>query len=954
MATESMQRLLETPFEGRVVSQVDDPNSKYTDFDGNPTILYPWSEEGLRHAVRLREALGENAFLRSGLSSSGDGRRPAEGGLVVDLSNFCDIEVTKTKAAADVDHSVAITVGAAAKNSQLADELVRANAFLPLGDNPVKSVVSSLLSEQPGYFERSMGPLRDYVDELQVITPEGDVARVEKGDGDFDSVLDGDFGGVIKTIAFSAVPASREAVHVTRASSVYTHDDFDAALGLLRHEDVSETMDLSVHAHHYAYGLGLVSVTVAGRPEDDDRIRGVVDRLMSLHRRRQGKGWSARRTERMVQRLEARSPAEIVELILEGGLSGNPYVDRNLVCTHHHRVVPLDELDSFRASFMEDLVNTLGGNGAGAAPDVLGSVRSSLGAEGNVVVNADVFLPRAQTEAETEVARFADKRLGAPIQSRPHLAALKRYRGKRVPDFDASVLMRAIPPLDARVIPGFGGEIYALGDPDYDDKRKQYASSSYPDKQQPGGSMRPYLVGYPRKGTGDVGAAIAFAKARNKRVVARSGGHQYSGLSSGGDDTILLSMDNYKDIHVEEVGGKTYARVGVGARLTDVAAEFAKQVNRVTIPHGECPLVALGGHVQTGGYGHILRSYGLAIDHVHEFEIYLHDGESKVVRRPDAPDENSLYWAVLGGGPGSFGVLTEITFECIRDADHPGSWGSAKTFVYGRNLFLGAMKEIRRWTEQIAGGSADLPPDVDLCVTVVNGPLAPGWGLMLLEMVNGNKDGGSGAGNRSYLLAAQQRILSHRRWWNRKVPCRGYEGGHALSFMSNRKVRREGTTEDGREFKEPYEKRLNCTKQPLSTAFVEDFVDLVDRVVSSRTVKLVFQMFLGGGAYASPEPLSSICHRDITLGIVFDCFYKGNRGLTNARKFQAQMQDLLAEFSGDQEIRMLWGSFGDTDIGKEEVRKLYYDDATWSSLQKVKKREDAGDLFHTEFTVQLP
>ena len=63
------------------------------------------------------------------------------------------------------------------------------------------------------------------------------------------------------------------------------------------------------------------------------------------------------------------------------------------------------------------------------------------------------------------------------------------------------------------------------------------------------------------------------------------------------------------------------------------------------------------------------------------------------------------------------------------------------------------------------------------------------------------------------------------------------------------------------------------------------------------------------------------------------------------------MKDLLGVLSGNQEVRMLWGSFGDTNIAKENVRRSYYDGDTWTNLQKLKKEDD---LFHTEFTVQLP
>lgn len=103
---------------------------------------------------------------------------------------------------------------------------------------------------------------------------------------------------------------------------------------------------------------------------------------------------------------------------------------------------------------------------------------------------------------------------------------------------------------------------------------------------------------------------------------------------------------------VSEANGKSYATLGAGALLTNIAATFND--NGVTIPHGECPRVAIGGHAQTGGFGDLLRSYGLALDHVARFDIYQADGTMVAVQRPATRDEHSLYWGVLGGGPGSF------------------------------------------------------------------------------------------------------------------------------------------------------------------------------------------------------------------------------------------------------------------------------------------------------------
>ena len=69
------------------------------------------------------------------------------------------------------------------------------------------------------------------------------------------------------------------------------------------------------------------------------------------------------------------------------------------------------------------------------------------------------------------------------------------------------------------------------------------------------------------------------------------------------------------------------------------------------------------------------------------------------------------------------------------------------------------MDEIQRWTEWVAAKPAGLPPDVDMCMTVVSRSW-PIDAIYLLEIVNGNKDGqDDGGANVQFLKTAINNIV---------------------------------------------------------------------------------------------------------------------------------------------------------------------------------------------------
>lgn len=89
---------------------------------------------------------------------------------------------------------------------------------------------------------------------------------------------------------------------------------------------------------------------------------------------------------------------------------------------------------------------------------------------------------------------------------------------------------------------------------------------------------------------------------------------------------------------------------------------------------GSAQTVAMGGYTTGGGHSMFSRTLGLAVDNVIEFEIILADGtmatvsENGIVFHADGvvigrSPSTDLFWAVLGGGGGTFGVVTSFTYR---------------------------------------------------------------------------------------------------------------------------------------------------------------------------------------------------------------------------------------------------------------------------------------------------
>ncbi len=150
----------------------------------------------------------------------------------------------------------------------------------------------------------------------------------------------------------------------------------------------------------------------------------------------------------------------------------------------------------------------------------------------------------------------------------------------------------------------------------------------------------------------DVAVAVRFAADARVPFAVRSGGHSYPGWSTS--PGLVIDVSSLAGVTVDSA--HRTARIGAGARLVNVYAALAAK--GVGIAGGSCPSVGIAGLALGGGVGVLGRAWGLTCDAVRSVDIVTADGAARTV---DATHDADLFWALRGGGGGSFGAVTAFT-----------------------------------------------------------------------------------------------------------------------------------------------------------------------------------------------------------------------------------------------------------------------------------------------------
>ena len=196
-------------------------------------------------------------------------------------------------------------------------------------------------------------------------------------------------------------------------------------------------------------------------------------------------------------------------------------------------------------------------------------------------------------------------------------------------------------------------------------------------------ATKPSVYAVAARNAHDIAEAVNFARKNDLRLVVKGGGHSYQGTSNA-PDSLLIWTRHMNDIamHTAFVPQGCERMLQPQPAVTLGAGTIWMQAyDAVTtkggkyVQGGGCMTVGVAGLIQSGGFGSHSKHYGTAAGSLLEAEVVTADGQIRTANACTNPD---LFWALKGGGGGSYGVVSKLT---LRTHDLPEFFGAANFTV---------------------------------------------------------------------------------------------------------------------------------------------------------------------------------------------------------------------------------------------------------------------------------
>nr|WCO08190.1 RNase T2 protein [Pestalotiopsis microspora] len=165
--------------------------------------------------------------------------------------------------------------------------------------------------------------------------------------------------------------------------------------------------------------------------------------------------------------------------------------------------------------------------------------------------------------------------------------------------------------------------------------------------------------------------AVRFARERNLRLNVKNTGHNPKSLAFG---SLSVWTHHMKDISFADVftpscatsnitltqSPEPHKAFTVGAGVQDGEIFQAAAQENLTVVGGSNVDVGVAGWTMGGGHGWLSSEFGMGADNVLQATVVTTSGDIIVANDCQNSD---LFWAIRGGGGGTFGVVTGLTIK---------------------------------------------------------------------------------------------------------------------------------------------------------------------------------------------------------------------------------------------------------------------------------------------------
>ncbi|KAK4238606.1 hypothetical protein C8A03DRAFT_33358 [Achaetomium macrosporum] len=158
-------------------------------------------------------------------------------------------------------------------------------------------------------------------------------------------------------------------------------------------------------------------------------------------------------------------------------------------------------------------------------------------------------------------------------------------------------------------------------------------------------------------------AAVNFARNKNVRLVIKNTGHDFGGRSMGAGALSIWvhNLKSFEFIPEYSIGQYSGMAVRVGAGIESWEMFNHMAANNITVvAPGGATVGSVGGWIAVAGHGSLASKYGLGADQVLSINVVTADGRFRTV---DPHNHEDLWWALRGGGPSTFGVITSVVLK---------------------------------------------------------------------------------------------------------------------------------------------------------------------------------------------------------------------------------------------------------------------------------------------------